>query len=149
MSFTDFYFNFGYNSALEKVAKDEESMSTAKKLGLGALGAGVLGAGAYFGGDALKDLGAMAAENVKAIPMEGAGDMTNQALAKVAPMLSGAGDSMNAARDAILQAAQNKALDVRDAAAALIGKPVPGSIQDLTQGLDGNMPSGPTIPMAQ
>ena len=60
MSFTDYYFNLGYQSTLEKVAakkKKDEGMGWGAKLGLGALGAAGLGAGAYFGGDALKGVG--------------------------------------------------------------------------------------------
>ena len=47
MSFTNYYFQFGYNSTLEKTAKkkqEDEGMSTGSKLGLGALGAAGLGA---------------------------------------------------------------------------------------------------------
>ena len=61
MSFTDYYFELGYNSTLEKVAarkQKDEGMSLGAKLGLGALGAAGLGAGAYFGGDIANALGA-------------------------------------------------------------------------------------------
>ncbi len=80
MSFTNYYFELGYNTAIEKVAarkKDDEGMGTAAKLGLGALGAGALGAGAYYSPEILEALGQdgasqWAGQNIQA-PMQEAG----------------------------------------------------------------------------
>lgn len=59
MSFTDYYYNYGFGSFMEKVAKkkkEDGGMSLGAKLGLGAAGLGAAGLGAYFGGDALGSL---------------------------------------------------------------------------------------------
>ena len=58
-SFTDYYFEYGYNSALEKIAKakDDEGMSLGAKAGIGAGAAGAAGAAGYYGGEGLKAMG--------------------------------------------------------------------------------------------
>ena len=81
MSFTNYYFNYGFNSAMEKEAarkeKEDEGMGWGAKLGLGALGAAGLGAGAYYSPEILNALGQgdsalWAHQNLKA-PMQEAG----------------------------------------------------------------------------
>lgn len=60
MKFTDYYFNLGYQSTLEKVAarkKKDEGMSLGAKLGLGAAGLGAAGLLGLYGGDALSSAG--------------------------------------------------------------------------------------------
>lgn len=59
MSFTSYYYNYGFGSTMEKVAKDKEKgMGLGSKLGLGALGAAGLGAGAYYAPELLNAVGA-------------------------------------------------------------------------------------------
>ena len=105
MSFTDYYFNFGYNSALEKVAKDE-GMSAGQKAALGLGGLGALGAGAYFGGDALQDAAQYITDNAEPgmladtarNALSGAGQFLNE------NVTSNVDDVVGAARNAIYNA---------------------------------------------
>ena len=111
MSFTDYYYNFGFNSTIEKVAakKKDEGMSTGAKLGLGAAGLGAAGLGAYYGGDIMDALGNAAEGAVSHAPMADAGSLGNQALGAIGGGLKDAGQFAN----------ENLRDPMQDAAAAI------------------------------
>ncbi len=147
MSFTNYYFELGYNTAIEKVAakKEDEGMGWGAKLGLGALGAGALGAGAYFSPEILNSLGQggaaeWAAQNVQT-PMQEAGKYlagkageAGEAVAdKASDAYRGASSAVKGAltsKEELIENAMNRAETMQnfmsDQAA---NNPIPGSIK--------------------
>lgn len=111
MSFTKYYFDYGYNTTMEKFAKDkEEGMGLGAKLGLGALGAAGLGAGAYYSPEILGGLSDLAKDNLEPGMMShslysGLGDAANWAQEHVQdPMREAAAAGLEGGKDLLWKA---------------------------------------------